>query len=151
MNNSTILDLISACESISRQIVLKSHATAKRLELSPSDFEHLILLIHSGPVTATTFASLAGLTTGAMTGVIDRLEKKGFVTRQSNLSDRRRITITPTKTALQQISAINKKSHDNFQNCFANYSADELATILVFLRTTTDFLHQETLLITKQT
>lgn len=145
MNNDTFFDLIDACENISRQIVLKSHATAKQLGLSPSDFECLHLLIQSGPITATRFAHLARLTTGAMTGVIDRLEISGFATRQPDTSDRRRITIAPTTKAIRQISAINKKSQGNFHRCFANYSKDELGIILTFLQTTTDFLHQETI------
>lgn len=145
MNNDLIPNLIGACEDISRQVILKSHAIAAKLGLSPSDFEHLNLLIKSGPMTAGGLSDLTGLTTGAVTGVIDRLEKADFVTRQSDQSDRRRIIIVPNEKAVQQVLAINKKSYNDFQRCFSSYTDDEIATILTFLRTTTNFLHQETI------
>lgn len=150
MNDNIVSNLIGACEDISRQVILKSHAIAIKFGLSPSDFEHLCLLIQSGPMTAGSLATLTGLTTGAITGVIDRLEEAGFVTRQPDQLDRRRIIIVPNKKIIQQVSAINKKSHDDFHRCFSHYTADEIATILAFLQTTTDFLHKETIRITHE-
>ena len=150
MNDSTVSDLISACEDISRQVILKSDATAAKFGLSPNDFSHLNFIIQLGPITAGTLASLTGLTTGAITGVIDRLEAGGFVTRQHDKLDRRRIIIAPNKKAIQQVLAINKKSHADFHQCFTNYTANEMATILTFLRRTTDFLHQETIRISRE-
>lgn len=144
-----IPNLIGACDDISRQVVLKSHAIAAKFGLSPSDFEHLCLLVKSGPLTAGSLANLTGLTTGAVTGVVDRLEGANFVTRQSDKSDRRRIIIVPTKKTIQEVSAINEKSYQGFQHCLATYTADEIETIFTFLRTTTDFLHQETIRIAK--
>lgn len=150
MKDDMIFDLIGACEDISRQVILKSHAVASNFGLSPSDFEHLALLIQAGPMTAGGLAKLTGLTTGAITGVIDRLETGNFVTRQPDQSDRRRIIIVPNKKTIQQVSAINKKSYDNFHQCFSTYTVEEMTTILTFLRTTTDFLHRETIHITEE-
>jgi len=150
MKDDIVFDLIGACEDISQQVVLKSHAVATKFGLSPSDFEHLSLLIKTGPMTAGGLAKLTGLTTGAITGVIDRLETSGFVTRQPDQSDRRRIIIVPNKKTIQQVTVINKKSYDDFHQCFASYTTDEMTTILTFLRTTTDFLHRETIHITDE-
>lgn len=149
MKDDMIPNLIGACDDISRQIILKSHAIATKFRLSPSDFEHLSLIIKSGPMTAGNLANLTGLTTGAVTGVVDRLEKANFVTRQPDKSDRRRIIIVPNKKITQEVSAINSKSYQGFQRCLATYTADEVETIFTFLRITTDFLHQETIRITK--
>lgn len=150
MNDNMVPNLIGACEDISRQIILKSNAIAIKFGLSPSDFEHLCLLIQSGPMTAGTLANLTGLTTGAITGVVDRLENGDFVTRQPDQFDRRRIIIVPNKKVVRQVSAINKKSHDDFRRCFANYTDSEMDVILTFLRTTTSFLHEETARINHQ-
>lgn len=148
MNDDFAPNVVGACEAISRQVVLKSHAHAAAFGLSPSDFEHLTLLIQSGPMTAGHLATQTGLTTGAITGIIDRLEEAGFVQRQQDATDRRRIIIVPSGHVVKAIIAIQKKSHADFQRCLATYSSDEIKTILAFLRTTTDFLHKETIRLT---
>lgn len=144
MSASIIPDIIQSCEAVSRQIVAKSHAIAATLELSPSDYEHLELLIKHGSMTAGQLASLTGLTTGAITGVIDRLEDAACVERQHDATDRRRIIIAPSKQIKAKFSAMQREADAGFRDCLANYSPHELEIILTFLRTTTGYLQQET-------
>lgn len=144
MQNNAVTELLQACEDISRQVVMKSHAMAATLGLSPSDFEHLSLLVHSGPTTAGGLATITGLTTGAITGIIDRLEEAGLATRQFDHNDRRRIIVVPTKKAVDTIQAFHVKFQSDFTRCVSQYSSDEQKTILKFLRTTADFLREQT-------
>ena len=73
--------------------VMLSHATASRLGISPTDLETMDILSTSGPLTAGRLAELTGLTTGAITGVVDRLERSGFVRRERDANDRRRVIV----------------------------------------------------------
>ena len=70
---------------------LFSQAVAARVGISASDFECLDLVILEGAVTPGRLAEASGLTTGAITGVIDWLERAGFVRRDPDPTDRRRV------------------------------------------------------------
>lgn len=73
--------------------VLFSHALAARVGLNPTDLEALEILLRDGPLPAGRLAEVTGLTTGAITGVVDRLERKGYVRRRPDPGDRRRVMI----------------------------------------------------------
>jgi DNA-binding MarR family transcriptional regulator len=63
--------------------------------LNPTDLGALCLLLLHGPAPAGRLAELTGLTTGAVTGVIDRLEEGGFVRREVDVADRRKVIVVP--------------------------------------------------------
>src|SRR5690349_3034857 len=75
--------------------VLFHQAIADRLGMHVTDHRCLDILLRSGSITAGELAQRTGLTTGAITGVIDRLEKAGFVQRAKDPADRRRVVIEP--------------------------------------------------------
>ena len=70
-------------------------ALAEHLGLNPTDLRCLELVIADPGLTPSRLAELAGITTGAVTGVVDRLERRGYVTRQPDPADRRSVTIAP--------------------------------------------------------
>src|SRR3954447_16148383 len=74
--------------------VIFGQAVAERAGISSSDLECLDFLNLEGRVTAGRLAELTGLTTGAITGVVDRLERAGYVRRERDESDRRKVFIT---------------------------------------------------------
>jgi DNA-binding MarR family transcriptional regulator len=79
---------------LSTETVLLHQAIADRLGLNPTDHKCLGLLVDAGrPVTPGELATLTGLTTGAVTGVVDRLEAAGFVRRTRDPEDRRKVGI----------------------------------------------------------
>src|SRR5687767_5913274 len=78
---------------LSTATVLFHTAVADRLGLNVTDVKCYSLIRQSGPVTAGDLAELTGLTTGAITGVIDRLERAGLVQRARDASDRRRVMV----------------------------------------------------------
>jgi hypothetical protein len=65
--------------------------------LNPTDIGSLCLLLLHGPAPAGRLAELTGLTTGAVTGVIDRLEAGGFVRREVDPADRRKVIVVPDR------------------------------------------------------
>lgn len=73
--------------------VLFHHAVADRLGLNPTDHKCADLIMRHGPLTAGELADVTGLTSGAITGVVDRLEKAGYVKRERDEHDRRKVMI----------------------------------------------------------
>ncbi len=74
-------------------IVLFNHAVAQRVGLGGSDAQFMTLLQLHGPLTPGRLAELSGLTTGTVTGVLDRLERAGFVRRTRDGGDRRKVLV----------------------------------------------------------
>ena len=75
--------------------ILFHQAIADRLGMHLTDHKCGDILVQTGPITAGELAERTGLTTGAITGVIDRLEKAGYVRRVKDPDDRRRVIIEP--------------------------------------------------------
>src|SRR5260221_13705710 len=73
--------------------VLFNHAVAERLGLGPTDHKCLDLLRERGAMTGSELASITGLTTGAITGVVVRLELAGYLRREPDPHDGRKQTL----------------------------------------------------------
>src|SRR3954471_16167571 len=86
--------------------VLFHHAIAETLGLGPSDHKCLDLVRERGPVTAAELAALTGLTTGAITGVVARLLRAGFVAREPDPHDGRKQMLTITALARDRIGEV---------------------------------------------
>ena len=78
--------------------VLHTNAIADKIGLSATEFEALDIITHHQPVSAGKLAMYCGLTTGAITGLVDRLEKAGFVKRKRDDIDRRRVLLEQIHT-----------------------------------------------------
>src|SRR3954470_6827245 len=87
---------------ISTVTILFHQAIADRLGMNVTDHKCAGILARSGPITAGELARLTGLTTGAITGVVDRLEQAGFVRRARDSSDRRRVIIEPDAKQIER-------------------------------------------------
>lgn len=86
-------------------------AIAARGGLSGTDQKYLVFFITRGTMTAGELAGLTGLTTGAVTGLIDRFEKKKLVARESHANDRRKTMIVPDT---DKIMALLKPMYQTF-------------------------------------
>src|SRR5262252_5263992 len=73
---------------------LMGQAAADRIGINATDLNCLNILSFSGQMTAGELARATGLTTASITGVIDRLEDAGFVSRERDPRDRRRVVVT---------------------------------------------------------
>src|SRR3954469_22963536 len=88
-----LVELEEAIRRSSAQGVIFGQTVANVAGISGSDLECLDFLNLEGRITAGRLAELTGLTTGAITGVVDRLEKAGLVRRERDASDRRKVFI----------------------------------------------------------
>jgi DNA-binding MarR family transcriptional regulator len=77
------------------ELLVSNFEAIEDVGLNPTDLGSLCLLLLHGPAPAGRLAELTGLTTGAVTGVIDRLEEGGFVHRQVDPADRRKVIVVP--------------------------------------------------------
>jgi DNA-binding MarR family transcriptional regulator len=114
--------------------VLFHQAIADRLGMHVTDHRCLDILVRTGPITAGDLAQRTGLTTGAITGVIDRLEKAGFVRRAKDPDDRRRVVIEPFPERIErEIAPLFKSLAPAMADLCAQYGARDLAVIRDFI------------------
>src|SRR5436190_16627951 len=114
--------------------VLQSQALADRVGLNPTDIECLDLLSLNGQMTAGQLAKLTGLTTGAITGLVDRLEKVGYVRRAADPNDRRRVIVEPLEERLRALGPLYEPVLRAMDDVYSRYSDAELAVVLDFAR-----------------
>jgi DNA-binding MarR family transcriptional regulator len=124
--------LNAAMRDASGQGVLYSQAVAERLGMNSTDLECLDHILR-GPVTAGRLAELTGLTTGAITGVIDRLERVGVARRERDPDDRRKTLVHVLPAALERVTPLFEPMERTAMAVLSNYSDDELALLLGFL------------------
>src|SRR5690349_1487298 len=87
-------DLVVLGRELSARTVLFHDAVASRVGLSATESKCLDIAVRSNePLTAGKLADATGLTTGAITGVLDRLERAGFIRREKDENDRRQVLI----------------------------------------------------------
>ncbi|QNF34314.1 MarR family transcriptional regulator [Adhaeribacter swui] len=110
---------------------LQMHETiARQAGFSATDHKYLGFFLQKGKLTAGELAELSGLTTGAVTGLIDRFEKKQLVKRQFDKTDRRKVFIVPDE---EKIRALLQPYYQDFQKnteeLIATFSAEELRVL----------------------
>jgi DNA-binding MarR family transcriptional regulator len=86
-------------------VVLYSNEVSRRVGLGPSDSQFLGLLATDGPLTPGQLATMTGLSTGTVTGVLDRLERGGFVRRERDAADRRKVLVVPVPEGAGRLAA----------------------------------------------
>jgi DNA-binding MarR family transcriptional regulator len=120
-----------AMREMSGHGVLVSQTAAQRLGIASSDLECLDFVVIRGGATAGELADATGLTTGAITGVIDRLEKAGFARREADAHDRRKVVVraTPAVARIASLFAPMARAQDEV---LSHYSDAQLAFLLDF-------------------
>lgn len=148
---------ISSSEILGRELseaVIMFHgAIAHRIGMSATEWKCLELLERTGPITAKRLAEMSGLTTGAITGIVDRLEKTGYVRRDENPEDRRSIIIQPLERPdlIEEITPIFSSLGQAMSNLAQNYTEKELQIIQDFFKNTVNILHDLTFKIKEET
>jgi DNA-binding MarR family transcriptional regulator len=123
---NTVLRLVA-------DVCLRDHAASQRLGLGGTDSRFLTLLELYGPLTPGRLAALTGLTTGSVTGVIDRLEQAGFVGRERDAMDRRKVRVVPIPEAAARFAAERHDRIDLLDDALRRRDPGELAVIARFL------------------
>src|SRR5499426_1095437 len=112
---------------------LMGQAAADRIGINNTDLNCLNILSFSGHMTAGELARATGLTTASITGVIDRLEEAGFVRRERDPHDRRRVVVRISlDKAVTEVASIFAPMLRDWREMAARYSDDELRLIVDF-------------------
>jgi DNA-binding MarR family transcriptional regulator len=131
---------------LSTATVLFHAAVADRLGVSVTDMKCYSVLREAGPITAGELSSRVGLTTGAITGVIDRLEQAGLVQRARDPHDRRRVVLRLLSNPEheQLLNHLYMPLGHAISELVSRYSDDERTTILDFITRATAALDAAT-------
>lgn len=121
--------------------VLLHAAVAERLGLNPSDHKCADLMMSQpGPTTPGRLAELTGLSSGAITGVLDRLEQAGFVERTHDRADRRRILVRVTNRRGPDMEEMFAPLRAASERMCEEFSTPELEIVLRFMRASSTVL-----------
>ena len=88
-------EIATSLKTFAARHLVHSLLAAEALGLAPTDLVGMCLLQLHGPATPGWLAEMTGLSTGAITGVVDRLERGGYVARAQDPHDRRRVIVAP--------------------------------------------------------
>lgn len=124
--------LVGACRELYAAIDRLDHEAASTAGVPRSDLRALNLL-EKGPVRAGDLAEALGLTTGAVTTLIDRLERRGLATRERDPSDRRVVLVHPTPVMFQKLAPLYRRVAARLEQLADSYSDEELEAALEHL------------------
>jgi DNA-binding MarR family transcriptional regulator len=127
------LDFAAAVRKTGSLMQLVGQAAADRVGVNATDLNCLNILSFSGRLTAGELARATGLTTASITGVIDRLEEAGFVRRERDTKDRRRVVVhLDTERALHDVAPLFLPMMRDWRRLVQDYTDDELRLIVAF-------------------
>ena len=134
-----VAELISEFRAAGNQDSAFDNLAAERLGLNRTDLHCINIIENSGGLTAGQLAAEAGLTSGAVTGVIDRLERAGYARRALDPSDRRRVNVEVTPKFYARADRIwGPVAADWASRLGARFTAEELERVIDFLRATNE-------------
>jgi DNA-binding MarR family transcriptional regulator len=132
-----------ALRGLSTATVLAATTIAQKAGLGTNDFRCAELLVRRGPLTAGQLAEAAGLTTGAITGIVDRLEKAGWARREADPRDRRRVIIHAGPQDTAAVAGLYDAHMRALEQLLAQYSEEQLTLLLDFVRRLTEINYAE--------
>ncbi|MGE7472435.1 MarR family winged helix-turn-helix transcriptional regulator [Bosea sp. NPDC003192] len=137
MASSSQDEAISRLTTILRRMgaasALHSQAVARRAGLASVDLECLDMILLAGPVTAGQIMEHTKLTSGAVTGLIDRLARKGYVERAADPQDRRKVIVRIVPEAIRPLQELFAPMAERSAALMQQYSAEELELIAGFV------------------
>jgi DNA-binding MarR family transcriptional regulator len=136
-------DLEAAIRESSGLGVVFSSVVADRLGISGRDLECLDMIVLRGRVTAGELAAATGLTTGAVTGLIDRLEAAGLARRERDLRDRRKVFVRRLPRVETDIMPLYASLQTRMRKLMLELSDQEIERLLAFFSASRDVLLSE--------
>jgi DNA-binding MarR family transcriptional regulator len=131
-------------ETSSTESALFHQAAAATYGLGITDMKALGALLQEGPMTAGQIAQRLSLTTGAVTSVIDRLERRDIVQRVNDPNDRRKVIVTVNYTTLASGENVYRSIGEAFNKLHATYTTEELEFLVRHYEASIALTQQET-------
>jgi len=125
------------------ELDLMDQAIADRLGMNRTDAQCMDLISRLGPLSAGELAERVGLTPGAITAVLDRLERGHWIRREHDTVDRRRVMVDRGQAQHAKMAPIFARLRSSTRKALARYSEEQLDLIADFLRRTTAIAAQQ--------
>jgi DNA-binding MarR family transcriptional regulator len=133
-----------ALREVGLQLALLNHQVVGRLDMRDVDLDCLNLISRHGPLGPRALARRAGLHPATMTGVLDRLEKGGWIVREKDAADRRGVLVRALPERGAELFALFAGMNAAMDDICAGYTPEQLETITDFLRRTAAAGHEAT-------
>ncbi|MDR6370973.1 DNA-binding MarR family transcriptional regulator [Chryseobacterium bernardetii] len=138
MTKDNIQNFRETSRAYSDASIFMHEAIARKAGLSSTDHKYLGLILKYESITAGEISKLTGLTTGAVTGLIDRLEKKELIKRQFIKEDRRKVIIIPNvENSMKLLGPVFEELQQNTLALISGFSKKEIETIERYFREAT--------------
>ncbi|MFG3034727.1 MarR family winged helix-turn-helix transcriptional regulator [Streptomyces sp. NPDC048253] len=137
---ATPAQALAAMDDLIAASMVGQQEMAQRLGLNVTDLTCFAYVIQAGEdlLTAGDLATRVHVTTGAVTGILNRLERAGYVTRRPDPADRRRVRVAAIPSAVARVHALYAPYYARLDALFADYSPEETAVLTDwFTRATT--------------
>ncbi|WP_042396666.1 MarR family transcriptional regulator [Streptacidiphilus carbonis] len=129
---------------LSIQLSLLNHQVGARLGIKDADLDCLDLISRHGPLSPSSLARLAGVHPATLTGVLDRLERGGWVTRERDPADRRAVQVRTLRERAAEVIQLYAGMNSAMEQICAGYDEAELDVLADFLRRTAQAGHGAT-------
>lgn len=140
-----VKELMLAIRRFTRSSLLLQHSIASKIGLNVTDAECIDFLMEMGPSTAGDLAKATGLTTGAITAMIDRLEKAGMVVREKDADDRRKVIVKHIMKKNNRAGAYYRAMANDVLNYLSGLPERDLKHLIVHTQTLIDIYERHTL------
>jgi DNA-binding MarR family transcriptional regulator len=129
----------TSLRELSNQLSLLNHQVGARLDLRDVDLDCLDLISRHGPLSPSALARQAGLHPATMTGILDRLQRGGWVTRDRDpdASDRRAVAVRPLRDRYAELLGLYAGMNSSMDQICTGYTDAELELLAGFLRRVT--------------
>lgn len=143
--NNLLLQFRAASRQYSDTSVFMHEAIARKAGLSGADHKYLGLMLQYKELTAGELSKLTGLTTGAVTGLIDRLAKKKLLKRQFTKDDRRKVIIVPNlENSMKLLQPLFGELQERTTRLIDTFSENELRAIKRYFIEATTIMKETT-------
>lgn len=120
-------------------------AVARKAGLPGTDHKYLGFLLEKGQMTAGELSTLTGLTTGAVTGLIDRFEKRNLVKRKFAEDDRRKVIIEPNPEVIMALLVpLYKEFRSESEELLASFSTEQINTLETYFSKAIEIMKKTT-------
>ncbi|MEC3914492.1 MarR family transcriptional regulator [Nocardia sp. CDC160] len=126
----------SAVRGLRNNLAMLNRQVGLRLDLRDVDLDCLDLINNHGPISPTALARTAGLHPATLTGILDRLERGGWIIRERASADRRSVVVRTIPDRLGDLYRLLAGMNTSLDEICADYTLDQLRLISEFLRRT---------------